>query len=531
MVKPDILLPICHFLVLFTLFGVVDAGKVLAVPVGGSHWSTMKFLIKDLTKKGHEVTVIRLSHDLNVDSTSPDFKVITIQLSDNQARSMEEKIETVLSWIFYNTFMKETSSSTAFWEFLMSVRRLTQDNKLAIETIFDNTSLVRQLQETHFDIALADPFFPGSLMLARYLNLPIVLFGKWMPTEDIHFHIAPSPLSYVPVLNSRLTDRMTFLQRLKNVLMYSFGRLLNHIFIYSTYNELCKRYLKSADSIYTLYKQADIYLMKSDFALEFVRPCMPNTIYIGGFHIQPANPLPPELQEFMDEAESGVVIFSLGSIFSTLPGNIATEIAAGLAQLPQRVVWRYTGPPIPGLGNNTKLVSWLPQNDLLGHPNTKAFIAHGGENGIYEAIYHGVPVVGFPLFGDNYDNLLRLRVKGAAILLENLNRLNRRDIWAAVQNVTEDPSYRISMRKLSQLHRDTPIPGRKLAVFWTEYVMRNKGAHHLRVAGNDLPFYQYHLLDVLAFILMCLVLLSYSAWSVLRILWRTLHGRIKVKKL
>lgn len=31
-----------------------------------------------------------------------------------------------------------------------------------------------------------------------------------------------------------------------------------------------------------------------------------------------------------------------------------------------KVLWRYTGTPPPNLAKNTKLVKWLPQNDLLG---------------------------------------------------------------------------------------------------------------------------------------------------------------------
>lgn len=516
-------------LVLFTDYRPVYTGKVLTVPVDGSHWNTMKVLILELMARGHDITVVRFSNNLNIDASSPDFNVLTVQLPENQARTKEEKKQVAQAWIFHNAFSRKSCSSTSVWQLFVSIRRVSGDYRLAIEAMFNNVILMRQLQMTNFDIVLADPFFPGGVMLARYLNLPIVLFGRWMPTEDIHFKIAPSPLSYVPVLNSRLTDRMSFTQRLKNIIMYGFGNLVNHIFIYSSYNDLCSRYLKSDESIYTLYTQADIYLMKFDFALEFLRPSMPNAIYIGGFHTKPAKPLPPDLKYFMDGAENGAIIFSLGTITSTLPANVATEIAAGLALLPQRVVWRYSGLPIPTLGNNTKLLSWIPQNDLLGHPNAKAFIAHGGENGIYEAIYHGVPIVGFPLFGDNYENLLRLSIKGAAVLLENLHQLSRQDVYTAVRTVIENPSYRASMQKLSQLHRDTPIPPRELAVFWTEYVIRNKGAQHLRAAGNDLPFYQYFLLDVIAFIILMSVLLCYSSWTLLRFFWNSLNKN-KVKR-
>jgi UDP:flavonoid glycosyltransferase YjiC (YdhE family) len=45
---------------------------------------------------------------------------------------------------------------------------------------------------------------------------------------------------------------------------------------------------------------------------------------------------------------------------------------------------------------NVLFLPWLPQNDLLGHPKTKLFITHCGKNGIFEALYHGIPMIGFP---------------------------------------------------------------------------------------------------------------------------------------
>jgi glucuronosyltransferase len=39
------------------------------------------------------------------------------------------------------------------------------------------------------------------------------------------------------------------------------------------------------------------------------------------------------------------------------------------------------------------------------------------------------------------------------------------------------------------------------AIFWTEYVIRHGGAPHMRSAALDLAWYQYLLIDVIAFIL------------------------------
>lgn len=52
--------------------------------------------------------------------------------------------------------------------------------------------------------------------------------------------------------------------------------------------------------------------------------------------------------------------------------------------------------------------------------------------------------------------------------------------------------------KLSAVHNDRPIEPLDLAVFWTEFVMRHKGAENLRTTAHELHWIQYHSLDVIA---------------------------------
>jgi glucuronosyltransferase len=42
-------------------------------------------------------------------------------------------------------------------------------------------------------------------------------------------------------------------------------------------------------------------------------------------------------------------------------------------------------------------------------------------------------------------------------------------------------------------------------VYWTEYVIRHKGAPHLRSAVLDLAWYQYFLLDVITVLALAIV--------------------------
>lgn len=57
--------------------------------------------------------------------------------------------------------------------------------------------------------------------------------------------------------------------------------------------------------------------------------------------------------------------------------------------------------------------------------------------------------------------------------------------------------------RLSRIQHDQPIKPLDKAVFWIEYVMRNRGAKHLRPALHDLNWVQYHSLDVIGFLLAC----------------------------
>lgn len=47
------------------------------------------------------------------------------------------------------------------------------------------------------------------------------------------------------------------------------------------------------------------------------------------------------------------------------------------------------------------------------------------------------------------------------------------------------------------------------AIYWVEYVVRHKGAGHLKVAGIRFPWYKYHSLDVIGFVAVVVSLVVY----------------------
>lgn len=327
-----------------------------------------------------------------------------------------------------------------------------------------------------------------------------------------------------------MSDKMNFAQRMKNMLYYALNTCIDKFIVCPHYDRLVDRYFGPDVKFYHLLQGADIWLMRVDFVFEFPRPTMPNIAYIGGFQCKPSEPLPSELEEFVQSSgEHGFILMSLGTLVKGLPLEITSEIAAAFAQIPQKVVWRHAGERPNNVGNNTLLVKWMPQNDLLGHPKIKAFVAHGGTNGIYESIYHGVPIIGIPLLFDQFENVLRLEVRGAAKVV-HATKLTSHSFLEAIQEVLHNPSYRNNMKRLSALHRDKPMHPLETALYWIEFVMRNKGAAHLRTESYKMPWYSYYSVDVECFLLAILVTLTAAVVGLVRFFCVRLCRKRKAKQ-
>ncbi|XP_040822617.1 UDP-glucuronosyltransferase 2B13-like isoform X4 [Ochotona curzoniae] len=312
-----------------------------------------------------------------------------------------------------------------------------------------------------------------------------------------------------PSSSTREEIEMTFMERVKNMLFVLYFDFWFQTFNEKRWDQFCSEALGRPVTFSELMGKADMWLIRSYWDLEFPRPLLPNVEFVGGLHCKPAKPLPKDMEDFVQSSgEEGVVVFSLGSMITNMTEERTNVIASALAQLPQKVLWRFDGKKPDTLGSNTQLYKWIPQNDLLGHPKTKAFITHGGANGIYEAIHHGVPMVGLPLFGEQHDNVGHMTAKGAALIL-NWRTMSSAELANALKTVINDPSYKENIMKLSRIHHDQPMKPLDRAVFWIEHVMRHKGAKHLRVAAYDLTWYQYHSLDVIGFLLACVAIIIY----------------------
>lgn len=90
--------------------------------------------------------------------------------------------------------------------------------------------------------------------------------------------------------------------------------------------------------------------------------------------------------------------------------------------------------------------------------------------------------------------------------------------------------YRERIKNLSELVLDEPMTGLEKAIWWTEYVLRHKGAKHLRSHAIDIPFYQYYLLDVIGTAVFIILILIFVMHLFVKLICKSVfHRKFKLK--
>ncbi|KAI2534492.1 UDP glucuronosyltransferase family 2 member B17 [Homo sapiens] len=507
-----------------------SCGKVLVWPTEYSHWINMKTILEELVQRGHEVIVLTSSASILVNASKSSAIKLEVYPTSLTKNDLED--------FFMKMFDRWTYSisKNTFWSYFSQLQELCWEysdyNIKLCEDAVLNKKLMRKLQESKFDVLLADAVNPCGELLAELLNIPFLYSLRFSVGYTVEKNGGGFlfPPSYVPVVMSELSDQMIFMERIKNMIYMLYFDFWFQAYDLKKWDQFYSEVLGRPTTLFETMGKAEMWLIRTYWDFEFPRPFLPNVDFVGGLHCKPAKPLPKEMEEFVQSSgENGIVVFSLGSMISNMSEESANMIASALAQIPQKVLWRFDGKKPNTLGSNTRLYKWLPQNDLLGHPKTKAFITHGGTNGIYEAIYHGIPMVGIPLFADQHDNIAHMKAKGAALSVD-IRTMSSRDLLNALKSVINDPIYKENIMKLSRIHHDQPVKPLDRAVFWIEFVMRHKGAKHLRVAAHNLTWIQYHSLDVIAFLLACVATMIFMITKCCLFCFRKLAKTGKKKK-
>nr|KAG5703170.1 hypothetical protein BaRGS_027335 [Batillaria attramentaria] len=425
-----------------------------------SHTKYLTNVARELVKKGHGVWL-----------TMPDFMVAkgvldTTNFTVIEYATLPDLEETRMSRFRDNHLQGQSQDLRPLFEMTIKYS----------DMLLSNASFFREVESLRPEFVVLDnlPFMKALTIIPYRLHIPFSFVGSvYEPVaQRVPFSPAVTPSPFFG-----FSQNMTFFQRVQNTLMVLYGLVWRGDPMVR--KDAVARYAPEMPylPIDMLAAKAEIWLVEMDHILDYPRPSLPNVKLIGGTATGPAKPLPPEFKSFVDGATEGVVIVSFGTFVLNLPKGISDKIFNILQGLPMKTIFR-SSLPSP---NPSKILTstWIPQNDLLAHQNTKVFVSHCGKNGQYEALFHAVPVVATPLFADQFHNAERMRVKGMAETVD-LRTVTEEELKSTILKVATDPRYKQAVSTASELFRiEFGVPMER-AAFWLDHVMKYGGR-----LGND----------------------------------------------
>lgn len=259
--------------------GPVLGGRVLVMPVDGSHWLSMKLLVKELALRGHKILVLVPETSLLIqDSEKQPYRTESFAVPYTAA-GLAESTKWLRESVFYPTPPLAGVTTNLHW-----LLNFTGTQVSGCEALLYNGDLMEDLRSQDFQLLLTDPFLPCGSIISEALALPAVYFLRGLPCGlDLLALQCPSPPSYVPRFHSGSTDSMGFLERVNNFVMSGVELQLCRV-MYASFDELAARYLGRQVTYRELLGQGAIWLLRYDFAFEYPRPLMPNMVLIGGIN-------------------------------------------------------------------------------------------------------------------------------------------------------------------------------------------------------------------------------------------------------
>ncbi|XP_013113910.2 LOW QUALITY PROTEIN: UDP-glucosyltransferase 2 [Stomoxys calcitrans] len=476
------IVPLSLILVTWPLGDSVQGSKILSVfPFPGkSQYIFILPLLHNLAEKGHEVTSISVFpqdkpmknfRDIIINENAKIYEGYTEEAALGLNKSILEELLDFLSW---------------------ASRRCQMSEHPKVKEIMKSET---------FDLVIMEIIGTEALLgLGQHFQAPTIAVSTFPAMHFIDYLVGnPSPSSYIPHISIPYGNHMSFRQRVANILAEIQDVLSHRYYVLPKQRNLYEKYFPSAELNFDeARRNVSLVLVNDHFTLRHPRPCVPNMIEVGGLHIkQQPNSLSQELQEFLDTATEGAIYFSLGSNVKSkdLPQETQQAILESFRDLKIKVLWKFEGENLPNKPANVLIRKWFDQQSVLAHPNVKMFISHGGFLSTTETIFHGKPVLAIPILGDQPMNAKNAVTAGFALSME-LSEISKENFTKSIREVWTKPKYSEAAKRLSQRFRDKPMTPMDTALYWVEYVLRNKGAPYMRNAGQDLTFMEFHNLDV-----------------------------------
>ncbi|WKY07307.1 hypothetical protein Q1695_007053 [Nippostrongylus brasiliensis] len=513
------LLKVSTLLTLLQLASVCVSYKIVlfAPNIANSQVGWNKRVSETLAKAGHDVTVILVNTMEDADDDvkfAPEVRVVPLNASTGFRKADAEEMQK--ETMFGNLAMWDPRGRrhmNLFMNMLVEGCRVTVQNK----------KFMKWLTDEKFDIAFSHMYHTCPIALIHAAKIPTWI---WLLSGQLIDNLGnlvgvPTFPSYVPPLMMESTDEMNFYERTKSFIGYN---LLNLFYPWMVVNKetaiMREHWDPNFPDILDLARNCPLLMVNSNELYELPRPTLAKVVNIGGLGVEfkDAKPLKDEFKK-ISEVGKGMIVMSFGSVAQAdwMPEAWKKALLKAFARFPDyQFVVRYAKDDLKDrLPPNVHTFRWLPQADLLGHPNTKAFISHGGYNSLQESINSGVPLITVALFGDQFKNSKIAAKHGFAVNIAK-GEFSEEVVTAAIAVVLQNEKYTQNAKRLSLMVRKKPVSPAHLLVKWTEFVAEFQTLENLVPAGTKLNVIQYYSIDVIAVLSTILISVIFVVYKVLK---------------
>ncbi|XP_064629640.1 UDP-glucuronosyltransferase 1A9-like isoform X1 [Lineus longissimus] len=506
------------FVFVLSTLNVTASERILMLPASiGSHLLQMNSVAEGLIGRGHEVhTILNSRTKVAKGVLNPQVKVIKYDTGEEPCFQIKE---------FHEVTLAPELSDLSFFEKMKPFGRQFEMFTNECRGTIGHAALFTELERKKFDFVVVDGAIRCYNLIPYKLGVPFAVFLSFLP-PDIPHAALQAPLVLQGPIDDMISGENT---------PHVIATICKIGFITTFFNSMEVFGDIVNISLFELQKQTQLMLYDVSKVLSTPMPLSPNVVNVGGLNVRKSKPLPEgELKQFVDSATDGFILVSFGSFAKYFPDRIICILLETFRDVPHKIVWKWDKQLLKDdqvLPSNVLAASWLPQNDVLGHENIKLFVTHCGNSGQHEALYHGIPMVGFPLFGDQMFNCKRVEGRfGRHIRAKDLTQ---EKLLNMIKHVISDRKYSDNIGKASAVFRDEAMEPRDTAAYWIDHVIKH-GANHLRSQTNEMSWIQLLMWDVLfvlcAVVAVVMTLLFFVCRCLYRSCYRGLSSKEKAKQ-
>ncbi|GMR45526.1 hypothetical protein PMAYCL1PPCAC_15721, partial [Pristionchus mayeri] len=264
-----------------------------------------------------------------------------------------------------------------------------------------------------FDVMIVENFDMCGVALTQILKPKAIIgsashaaFGHQLDEFGIPAFPSFDPSLYTPGMNVHsIWDRLVNLYA-------DFLVRWSYYYMRAAIDDLFKeRFGPGFPSVRSIATHSTFNFVNSEPLIDFATPTLSKVVCIGGIGTRQPQKLSADWENVL-AIRKKTILLSFGSVCKSIYLSLDTKraILEAIRSLPEiTFIWKYEADDDFSQNNaakvpNVVLTQWMPQTDILNHPNLTAFITHGGMGSILETARAGVPAIIVPLFADQPRN-------------------------------------------------------------------------------------------------------------------------------